>query len=645
MEFMASLLSVLCAAIGVVVGAALLWPLQRCRAPLAALVLGTALLSAVPDAFAGPAVTSEITPRSGGLDDLYIFTVTIEGAQTQSPPQLSGGTDFSLQLLGPQTSISIINGTVRSRAAYIYQLKPKREGELSTPRVEVTINGSIFSAAPITVEVQGGAAANAPSGAGGRGEPDRVSLEQQADPEEVYQGQQVVNTIKLRTRVELQGLTFDDLTADGFWQESLADRKLTTPEYIRGTEYTVVDIRRALFPLRSGTIDIPVRSAVTKVAVRRKSSTGLPGFGLFDDDFLGSIFQAVELQDLSLASNKLTVRVKPLPTPPDALHTVVGNSPLVGATSVEVQYEVDAINVGESKTVSISVVTAGNINPFKSLELVAPTGVKIYSEQPKTEHNRDSAELISRRTFRFSVVPLRPGLIRIPGVQVPFFDPLKGEYQIAKSSDIAFPVRGQAIVEPTPAPGSSNAVGGGSSPLAVGPGSAAASSASSSERLSQPLPTLPAIASAPPRAAPALTYEEPTLLEQLSEQISLQLAILALASVLALTVVVWVVTRLRPSDGSSGELAALADTQSSADLEAAVRAAAVRRLTGAQLESTLDQLRALVAAQVRDQELALAIRSLLDDLEVVRYGGGGEASQGDLKGLRARAREVLRQWR
>ena len=86
------------------------------------------ILLATSSALAQSILTTDIAPQSGTLEDLFIFTVTIEGSQTGSAPLLSGGDDFELQLIGPQTRLSIINGVVNSKISYVYHLTPKRVG-------------------------------------------------------------------------------------------------------------------------------------------------------------------------------------------------------------------------------------------------------------------------------------------------------------------------------------------------------------------------------------------------------------------------------------------------------------------------------------------------------------------------------------
>lgn len=578
--------------------------------------------------YAAPSVRTEITPASGSIDDLFLFTVTVEGVSRSAPPLLSGGTDFTLELLGSQTAVSIGSNGVDPKASYFYNLKPKREGEVLTPAVEIELGGEKLTAEPIKVQVRG-TTRSGPSGStpGDAIAKDKVFARQSAVPTSVYQGQQVVNTVALYTQLELPQFVIEDLGSDGFWQEPLVDDDRST-KVINGIEHMVVQIKKALFPLRNGTLELPARKVRAKVPVRQKTRPG-PGFGFFDDDIFGGFFDTIKLKDIEIISNAASVEVLPLPPAPAEMQPFLGTVPVVGTTALEISYPPDAINVGESKTVTVTVVSTGNLKPLKSLPLEGQPGVKIYEERPESRTSRMNSQLVTRQSFRFSVVPLKPGLIRIPKLQLAFFDPQKKSYALAKTSDIAFPVSGKAI---TGADLTSTTSGAADTP-------GAQAHDNGRPRL---VPTLPPIPVGPP-----LRYEEPTTLQELSRQISPQMALLLLCALTALILIVLVASRLRtkraiPSTLSASEI----DRGTSLkELERALRTLAENRLGGVRAESTFDEIRSMVASQVPDRELALAIRSLLDDLEVLQYGSPAESDQDELPALRRRLKDLARQWR
>jgi hypothetical protein len=464
-------------------------------------------------AFGQPTLRSEITPEGGGLDDLFLFTVTIDGPQERITPQLEAGGDFEVQLLGPKTSVSIVNGVVRTQQSFVYQLTPKRAGSLKTPEVQATIGGQLVSAPPIGVLIRGAQSPPANAGAGPKGG-EQIFMNQTATPRSVYLGQQIVNSIAVYTRVNLQGVRVDDETSDGFWQEVISDGS-NSQKTINGQEYASVEIARALFPLRPGTLVIPQRKGLARVPVNKRRNP-LGSLDPFSDDFFENFFQRTVIEERKLLSNEISVEVKPLPTIPRDLAQFTRGIPVVGATSLSLHYSNTGIKVGESKNVSVILTSEGNLNPVKSLSLTGPPSVKIYDGQTQSKHDTREGRLITEKTFSFSVVPLQPGMVRIPGTSFAYFDPESGSYKLITTQDISLVVTG------SPVAGGSSA--GGAPPLP----SLQLSPDTSKSAASGAVPTL-----APIPIAPALDYKEQTIWEKAAERVSIQLALLILSATLA----------------------------------------------------------------------------------------------------------------
>jgi hypothetical protein len=57
--------------------------------------------------------------------------------------------------------------------------------------------------------------------------------------------------------------------------------------------------------------------------------------------------------------------------------------------------------------------------------------------------------------------------------------------------------------------------------------------------------------------------------------------------------------------------------------------------------ATVDELRSMAAKEISQKETSLAVRSLLDDIEVLRYGSGGDIEHERIEALKHRLQEVL----
>lgn len=577
-------------------------------------------LTVVTSALADISVNAEVSPKAGSKNDLFLFTVTIEGARSAPPPTLTDDSDFDVSLLGPRTAISIVNGVMNSRISYVYHLTPRREGDLRTPKVAVAADGKTLSAMPITVPV--GAGLGTLTGQH-KDQGDLLFLRQTITPSTVYEGEQAVHTLSVYTRVDLNELNIEEPTNDGVWQETLADNQRSMRQ-VNNVEYTSVEALKALFPLRSGTITIPARTLKAKIPDERSRRREGLSFDPFSDHFLQQFFEQVEFRPVTVTSNELTLQVKPLPPMTAQERKTAPMVAIVGPTSMSVDYPLEAINTGETKTISVEVISEGNLNTLKNLPLAVPPRFKVYEERPEVKTDRRSGKLVTHKTFKYSILPLSPGLARIPGVKLTYFDPAKGAYEVASTSDIAFPVRGQDLSV-------TNSQSAQSAQL-QGNDSASATSA---------IPTM-----APLPIAPPLEYEEPGIVERISNTISVQFALLLLAAVCCVGCVALFAIQKKPAHEKNDISAScLNDVTTMKDLEAFVRQVIASKLSRVSESSTMDELRARVATALPDKILALSISSLLDDIEVYNYGGNTGDRDREVQTLKERLGLILMQWR
>jgi hypothetical protein len=388
-------------------------------------------------------------------------------------------------------------------------------------------------------------------------------------------------------------------------------------------EYTTVEALKALFPLRSGSITIPARRLQAKIPDEHNRAD--PSFSLdpFSNSFFQQFFNNVEFKPVTVTSNALTLEVKPLPAMTSEEKKSAPNVAIVGRTTMDVEYPLDVIDTGQTKTVSIEVTSEGNLNTLKTIPLEVPARFKVYEERPEVKTDRRSGKLVTRKTFKFSLLALSPGLARIPGAKLTFFNPDKGAYDVITTSDIAFPVRGQDLSVATSHATQSN----GQQP--------------STATTSSTVPTIAPLPIAPPRE-----YEEPGIVESLSRYVSVQLALLIVAAVCGIGCIALFGAQRKPLEEKREiSTSALNQVGTMKDLEAFVRQVIASKLPRVSEHSTMDELRSRVAAALPDKNLALSINSLLDDIEVFHYGGHPGDRDQEVQSLKERLGIILMQWR
>ena len=599
------------------------------------------LLSPLPCA-AQAALSSEVHPKQGDLSTVFRFVVTVEGAQSASSfgnaPLLSGGDDFSLRLIGPQSSVVITNGSVATKISYHYRLTPRKAGTLTTPSVELDTATGKLTAQALSVDVRQSGSANNFSPPSGQGDWQRkFFLEQNVNPSEgkVYVGQQIVNTVTLYTQLQARDIHLDDLTTDGFWQETLSDDERSSVR-LQGEEFGSIQILKSLYPLRSGEISIPSRTLTAKIpdtVQRRFPSFGSP-MGGFDDDIFGDFFGFVEYKDVSVTSPARTVTVLPLPVPPPDIAPFLSSVTIVGDTKIKVDYSLDVLKVGGSKSVTIEIESEGNLHPVKELPFKVPSEVKVYEERPETVLDRSGPRIKMIKRFRYTLVPLRGGYFRVPSPALAYFNPRSERFEVTKGGDIAFVVQGGSgvVQSASPPPLSQDDI----APLVPTAGPSGVTS-----------PPTGQLAAPTQECAFPLAYSERTLLDQVKSRFTVQSVVLLLVGVVSgLGVFLLVRARSRVGAVARKVKGEIRTASSYTEIDRILRDFIGKNLSISDVQGlTLDQFKAVLTVKLRERDVLLATLSLLDRLERGAYApaGAGSATSAEeaLEECRKRASELV----
>lgn len=405
---------------------------------------GTAQAAARPLRF-----TLEVSPMTGGPDDVYTATVQIEIGGVSGPDRYWHPDFGDFEVVGTQVkqgTSSVIDPShgqqIRTVIIRRYELKAKRNGRLRIRGAKLKMGRDEHQTDDVWVQVgratAGGTGVPAappsgggtdPTAVGGIGVPGFVApdpknrsldmfLHVVADKSEVWLGEQVTVTWMLYTRSEVLKFEPKPPSLDGLWTEILyePDAYFTYHEdVVGGTPFVVAIVsKRALFPTETGRLEIkPFRARVASLS----TSVG---------------------RSRDLTSRAIPLTVKPLPpgAPPGFDPTYVG--------SFEVKSSVDRneIDASESLTLTVEVSGIGAIRRTQPPKLAFPGFT--FRAPRDTQDTVDTATGTVRgeRVYRYWTTPEQGGALTIPAVQVPFFDPRTGKYDVARSRPIDITVKG-----------------------------------------------------------------------------------------------------------------------------------------------------------------------------------------------------------
>ena len=357
------------------------------------------------------------------------FTVNAKGSGLKMP-DLSNFIVLSGPNQSSSSSVQIINGQISQSSSYSYTyiLQAKKDGKFTIGSAEITVNGKNYKSNPLTIEVvktQYNNKGNNNINNNGKGGNQDLFVKIDVSRTSVYQGENILATIKIYTRATLVGfekMKYPSYT--GFWSEDIETPSQINlkQENINGTVYNVGLIKKSiLYPQRSGTITIDpfVLDCIIQQRVNRNSQS------IFDS-FFGS-YQNVKK---SVSSQPITINVKALPAnKPDGYSGAVGNF------KMDVTADKQNIKTNEAITFKIVLSGVGNFKLIESPSINFPQDFESYD--PKITENIKNSDAGSggTKTFEYLVIPRHSGSFRIAPVVFSYFDPNLRQYKIITSDD------------------------------------------------------------------------------------------------------------------------------------------------------------------------------------------------------------------
>jgi hypothetical protein len=539
-------------------------------------------------AWAAPKVTLEVDHSDISISESVIYSVKVNDAIDSEYPNLEGGEEFEVSLIGPETRVEIVNGVISQNITYRYRLMPKKVGTFKSPKASVRIGGTIFTAGPISIRVSKGADVN-------DSEIDKVQnfATQQLSAKEVYQGQQVDYQLQSFSTDDPVEFKPDNSGFDGFWSEEIGKLEKSATR-IRGKQFYTVRARNGLFPITSGDIIIPARKISLKVRERqrhpRSRITDMLGLDPFSDPFFGTAFMGIGEKILQAPEIKL--KVIPLPQRPKLNNLMAAGVDIVGATSLTLLGNAGEIQYGESASISIIMQSEGNLNPVSSLDLPNNLGFRVYEDPPKVNKFESAGKIITEKIFKASLVPENGSEMVLPTLRLQFFNPETKIYEVAETNSLRFKVIGAPEFLPE------------------------------KEQTKVPPVSQPNIKETKIKNEIKIELPEETWLSSISKKISTQLALLmllVLATILAfLGLVARIFIKQTAKNKFKNEVSKAEDlTELTQSLNKIISSRIGIDPSGLSNES----LKAEIRAKCHGSDMAFALQSLLDEIDLARFSG------------------------
>ncbi|MDB4932994.1 MAG: hypothetical protein JWM10_5478, partial [Myxococcaceae bacterium] len=236
------------------------------------------------------------------------------------------------------------------------------------------------------------------------------------DVDRPYVGQQMIYRAFVYVPASEAGCEpLREATLDGFWSEVLMEQRQVCaqrwiPQRVGSWTMTAGMVRRiALFPTHAGRLEIgPLRMGVEYIE---------------GDGFFGRRRRA------EMATPALVVEAREPPLEGRPAGYVPGT---IGPLSITATIDRPELPVGETATLTVRASGNGYLG---SVTLPAPRGaegLRLLAGSSRSVVDRNAEPLRGEVTNEYRVVADRPGRFELPPLNVPWFDPASGRYQVAQ---------------------------------------------------------------------------------------------------------------------------------------------------------------------------------------------------------------------
>ena len=354
--------------------------------------------------------------------DQLTLTIETNDPNAQRPDLTPLSTDF--RILGTRTgsSVTIVNGRRSDKITWRIGLEPLKLGRLQVPSLRVGQESTpslALTVREIPAEVKEQQAR-------------QVFIETEVDSRDKYYVQQ---QIPFKVRLLHDGSLIGGELAEPKIGNALVERlgeevRYTTTRH--GRPYQVIERRYVVLPERSGKLEIPPVRFEGKV----NAPVALPdmmqqGNSLLNDFFGSNPFRGQGRQ-LRIESEPSTLEILPrpgeaagnwLPAEEITLHDSWTQNP-------------PQLRAGEPVTRTITIEARGLTgSQIPVLEPGQPADTRLYPEQPVIESRTDGNKVFGFSRQSFTYIPDRTGRLRVPPVELAWWNIDKDQQELAQLSE------------------------------------------------------------------------------------------------------------------------------------------------------------------------------------------------------------------
>lgn len=346
-------------------------------------------------------VEASVTPRHIQLNERATLELKISGNTLMKhigAPSFNFLPNFLAVPLRSKTTPYLVDNRLTVSMAWVYELIPQKTGQVALSDVRFLYQGVPYNANPGIITV---------------GSVDRYidtatdgihKVEATVSNSKPYLNQAIeyqfryLYTTILPTRESPSYVlpTFSD-----FLVEEPSDNTTTTTR-THGRTYHVDEYVRRLYPQKTGKILIP--PAQLKLPINGNPKT--------------------------LKTKSVALNVQPLPE----IGKPANFDGAIGEYNISTSVDRRRLEVRKALTLLVTITGTGNINTVTAPKITPLSG---FRTDPPILAQRDSA---NTRIYQYAIIPLKSGILQLPGIEFSYFNPTKETYQTSKTDPISLTV-------------------------------------------------------------------------------------------------------------------------------------------------------------------------------------------------------------
>jgi len=350
-------------------------------------------------------VKAEVDRHEVGEGESFQLVVESDGDN----PELGAlKKDFDVLGTSRNSQVQFVNGRMSSTTQWFITLRPKRLGNLVIPPISIGQDKTPAIAVKVSAIKQGGTTSNA----------DEAFVEAVLSKKSLWVQEQTILTIRLFSSQNIAKGSLTQPQVDKLLVERLGD-DVSYSTRRNGRQYQVTERRYALFPQQSGELRLPPIVFEGEVIERGRRFGG--GF----DPFFNNRSRVIKRQ-----SQALNLSVKPQ----DANYGTDWWLPS-GKVTLSQQFDksLDGVKVGEAVTWNLRLEAEGlSASQLPEIAIAEVEGLSFYQDKASTDQRVDKDGINAQRLEKVAVIPSKSGTLKLPEIQVKWWDTKANKVRYAK---------------------------------------------------------------------------------------------------------------------------------------------------------------------------------------------------------------------